>query len=1244
MARVSLVAAFRDGKLLLGKRRDNGMWTLPGGHLEEGEAPEKGALRELMEETGLKPTELSQLDERQLGSTHLYTYKAQCPDGTPSSKNDPDDECLFWKWVDVSDGVPKDIAENCCGPRDSDKNVLLDIYGFKKSERTLAEMEKLSKEEWHDRLPGGLADDKKPSDFDVDALAEGIKVELEHTSDHKLAIEIAMDHLTEDSEYYVKLKTIEKAERLVKGYGSAPRGFVSPEGEFHPVHDEDHHDWIGRKFNMAGDDAYQKAMKQGWMGVGVAGEHNVQADAEILYQPEHPATKAVRAIAKRHWDNTFELFTPEGGVRKLDTAVFAHQGKFAQPNAFRKAEEAAMAKMQKLGAFPGLGIDDRRETPVINTEQQFKHKFQHLAHAVEPAVEFDPSIPAHNLPPKREVAKRYAADILRSSNGAVVSLPGHSRASFVLGANARVGLGRHPGSNTSDLATKLHEDFHHMMARVSEKHGPEARGNLSRNLWNSIPPKIRGLAEIFVNARNRNHLGSPAEHEEHLAILHNYLNDPHEREGFYQAAQMHSPKGRRTMDAAIKRALRHVNDSAAKVDESWLKPMDFHHGSTQPQAALSPPSKAARPTTPAPGPSHPTPQQLGKCSLAPWEKRSGVDDVERYLHKAEDDEIDRLLMHPNVVERRMALKLKGVRGRHLVRAFRDPDAELQRSALDHEGVDHGALSSLMLMTDREPLALQALSHPKIHRDHLEALYDAHSGREPHENGRVMHAISHHHLLDTPMIEKMLDRGHGHEVIENLHMPPAHLQRIVEEHIQTPDDPERKALARRALRHQSVPQHLVEKCFAEGPADVKYIIAMSNNLPEALAHDVMVRGQLPGNDHEAMVRHAIVNNPSASQRHLETGAKDRNQLVRTAAASRLGKFRKFEADHAAWLSKALAKATNPSDFKPIVDQLHPEGRDVVDHAKEADAHPPIHSPAVHAYKNHVLEAPEIVNARRNDYGGVTNKISFKLPETHQTHGNERFLIKPYHEKWMYSGKKVPLHGWAEMTGQALYHAGNIGHLHQSVHVAEHDMGGHEPEPAIVINMAKDMIPINDARRIYPHELAPEMGHSARQIALMDFLTHNTDRHDGNLMVDDHERSVPPSKLMAIDHGLSFQYKNRKMGDTLGRYAEGATSNIAPMSPDDDSVKRNWAPVMSWWADHSDSIRKAFDKRLELIKKPEVKEYLRQNFWARARYLDRMAHQGLDNQAGNWYNEAVEGYDPQDFSPGEPEPGHAVTRKE
>jgi len=65
-----------------------------------------------------------------------------------------------------------------------------------------------------DKIPGGLADKKKPEDFDRKKLDAGIKVELEHTSDRAIAQEIAMDHLMEDENYYSKLKEIEKYDRV----------------------------------------------------------------------------------------------------------------------------------------------------------------------------------------------------------------------------------------------------------------------------------------------------------------------------------------------------------------------------------------------------------------------------------------------------------------------------------------------------------------------------------------------------------------------------------------------------------------------------------------------------------------------------------------------------------------------------------------------------------------------------------------------------------------------------------------------------------------------------------------------------------------------------------------------------------------------------------------------------------------------------------------------------------------------
>lgn len=61
-----------------------------------------------------------------------------------------------------------------------------------------------------EKIKGGKADGMSPKDFDQDQLMKGVKHEFEHTGDLKTAMEIAMDHLVSDKDYYKKLQKIEK--------------------------------------------------------------------------------------------------------------------------------------------------------------------------------------------------------------------------------------------------------------------------------------------------------------------------------------------------------------------------------------------------------------------------------------------------------------------------------------------------------------------------------------------------------------------------------------------------------------------------------------------------------------------------------------------------------------------------------------------------------------------------------------------------------------------------------------------------------------------------------------------------------------------------------------------------------------------------------------------------------------------------------------------------------------------------
>lgn len=136
---VASVAAFNeDGHLLFGLRSDNNKWTLPGGHFEvdddeEMEDPRHAAVRELREETGLKPTSLEYIGHgvvrRTHGNVRVFCFKAKVS-GKPSGKDDPDQECATWRWVDVKNGVPHDIEEHL---KDRN-NVTLRLLGIHEGE------------------------------------------------------------------------------------------------------------------------------------------------------------------------------------------------------------------------------------------------------------------------------------------------------------------------------------------------------------------------------------------------------------------------------------------------------------------------------------------------------------------------------------------------------------------------------------------------------------------------------------------------------------------------------------------------------------------------------------------------------------------------------------------------------------------------------------------------------------------------------------------------------------------------------------------------------------------------------------------------------------------------------------------------------------------------------------------------------------------------------------------------------
>lgn len=126
----------------------------PAGRIEPGETPHTAAVRELRERTGYEPHRPTDLTPKGVdGDFHVFT-------------------------------VPFHGLRQVAKPGELGGYSTDVVFGQPHTPKVAA-----------DKIPGGLADRVPRSAFDPAALAEGRKVEAEHTSDPAVADEIARDHL-----------------------------------------------------------------------------------------------------------------------------------------------------------------------------------------------------------------------------------------------------------------------------------------------------------------------------------------------------------------------------------------------------------------------------------------------------------------------------------------------------------------------------------------------------------------------------------------------------------------------------------------------------------------------------------------------------------------------------------------------------------------------------------------------------------------------------------------------------------------------------------------------------------------------------------------------------------------------------------------------------------------------------------------------------------------------------------------
>lgn len=124
---VSTVAIIHECKILIGKRKDNQKWTFPGGHLDPGEDPHSGALRETREEAGLTLSEAKYLGTWKADNGYTVNcFLGKVSDGKTTMRDDPDNEVYRWHWMPIP---PKqEVLDNLHVPFES--NCLMEAIGL----------------------------------------------------------------------------------------------------------------------------------------------------------------------------------------------------------------------------------------------------------------------------------------------------------------------------------------------------------------------------------------------------------------------------------------------------------------------------------------------------------------------------------------------------------------------------------------------------------------------------------------------------------------------------------------------------------------------------------------------------------------------------------------------------------------------------------------------------------------------------------------------------------------------------------------------------------------------------------------------------------------------------------------------------------------------------------------------------------------------------------------------------------
>jgi 8-oxo-dGTP pyrophosphatase MutT (NUDIX family)/GNAT superfamily N-acetyltransferase len=1250
--RVVSVIAVNDRKILMGLRRDSGKWNLPGGHVEEGEPLDDAARRELKEETGLEAKRLEQIGYCDVRETlRVYSYICHVDDiDKLSAKDDPDEEMAAFKWLDPKK-MPKSIMENLHNKKDVSLQFIevqersLDLKWNQEGPRPEVYADELRKAE--EKLAKMAIKDLKPGKLltkDPNAAQQvygyshllhpqwrsvGYRIRLVSSPGHRPGEERSLSALLVDKNH----------PQMENG---GVHGFVRqrPEGKAVTVHTADLDSRLqGRGIGHALYEAvYSHAMNHHGVTHSVGGVHST------------PASRLHQKLSEKHG---FEGYNPVANTEFVDEDDWENEPSGPDDGLYDGYEyklksEIPMAKMAQLDY----------STP------EFQQWFQG----------------SHVKDPQGNPLKVYHGTSKDTDFG---TFRIGARGTWFTAHPERASL--YAGANDSKQYKFDHATAKYKQVNIADRVIP---AHLSiKNPYRMTPEDLKAHSaaenygkyqgELFNKLRMKGHdgvdMGDGTWVAFHPHQIKSIFNTAPTVQGHISKSEHPGPPGYtfRVHDNDWRPTKKgypyHTNPfnitAHDENDDEVGHALVYHHGL----------------------PTDPTPPKMMVSDVEVDEEHQRQGLATQMYVLAEKLAGKKLHPYPEQYDDGKALWSQPNRPFGIpTTPKRQPR---KRSVLAENGIKVPKMTKSNVY-GWKPAFLNKLTHQVVVTPvfHNTDLLPEGEFTDDWLDGFVNPEGKFHTREETRKQTQAAD---------SFQLPDQHNRDLVAElGAQAPNELEKGARAWKSKDGVTIPAAgTPERAVWDQKYHAALVQSFAGGNPQALRPLTIPTDAATGSnmavnkDRLSMYRRMarageplppVVVRRSGQGFNLIDG-NHRQEAARAAGLPELAAYeivplqapknpepKKVKKDEEA-IEIWLAKAVSDDDFKQIGKAITPEGRRFVDHTSQMTAHPPEHNPVVEHYNREVIEGPRQYK-RKPMGGGVTKKLVYETNASNQgdlfnpnAHGLEaKFMVKPYHEKIVgriKSWQRFPIQGWAEMAHQSLYHAAGIGHLHQKVHVAEHNMGpGLEKEPALVVQMSPGFTPIfRQIDRKFPENTQFD----ARKIGLMDFLTNNLDRHGGNLMV-----SYDGQHVLAIDHSRSFQYANthqykwdgrskvaRDLHDEFRPYIGQNVSGVAHVDRKyepgiySDSMTRlkNYMPVFQWWGTVSPQVRQAMYGQLNHIKDEATRQHIRRNFDERLKWLDERAKFGLENYGLDWYRDPVKQYHPDQRSDDEREQEEAARQR-